>query len=479
MVKIKEIYLDNFKSFEDCKIKLDDFNIVIAPNNAGKSNLILALEFIDFAIKNGLKDAIDEFGGIEFLKNYRNHKKNITIGIDFFQDIDGIVFIKRYMDSYEIPEANEWINSYTTFKDMNIKSLFSFNEEEIEKIQIEIKGKYRTDNLEIFKDKNKEEIRQVKEEILKKRFKNFSIKIYYENKSNKNRTNIELTISNKKYINQEILNKNKEGIFEFLRLDNFLLLLKNNNPKKENKLSKIFNFEHLKDRSNLWNFPIFLYKNYIKIFTYYFSSHEIKKTSDYKSGDILNKTGTNLASVLSNIKGKNPELFEEISTSLIGIVEEIEGIDIKEDILGRAKLIFKEETKKGIKKLPVDIISDGTVNLIATLTALYENIQKTVIAIEEPERHLHLRAISYLLEEFRNIANEKQILITTQSSEILNSLDFKNDNLIFLFRDYEGNTKSITHKEIPRFKQKLKLYGNDISLLIKNEGLGYLGDYLE
>jgi predicted ATPase len=123
-------------------------------------------------------------------------------------------------------------------------------------------------------------------------------------------------------------------------------------------------------------------------------------------------------------------------------------------------------------------VSDGTINLIATLTALYEPYEKSLIAIEEPERHLHLRAISYLMEEFRNISEKKPILITTQSTEILHNLDLKKDNLIFLFRDYEGNTKAITHRDIARFKQKLKAYNNDIVKLIKLEGLGYLGDYI-
>jgi len=82
--KIKEIYLDNFKSFKDCRIKLDDFNVIIAPNNAGKSNLITALEFINsfFQSKYDLEKTINEFGGLETIKNYRSKKEeNITIGI--------------------------------------------------------------------------------------------------------------------------------------------------------------------------------------------------------------------------------------------------------------------------------------------------------------------------------------------------------------------------------------------------------------
>jgi len=447
MTKIKEIYLNNFKSFKDCRVKLDDFNIIIAPNNAGKSNFILALEFINLAIRKGFDRAINEFGGLETLKNYRNPNENITIGIKSEKNTL-TVFSRRISRNKRRISHNKYDEHIINFKDISNETTFVFNEK-IEKIEINIEGKYRIENLEGF---NGYDDKQIVEEVNKKRHKKFSIKI-----------SINQTIN----IEENIPKKSKNQIFEFLGLS---------------KLREFFKRDLVienKDISDLLGFSFPLITIGIGIFTYYFSAHKIKETSEHKSGNILNKSGTNLASVLEHIKNENPDIFEEISTSLIGIVEEIEGIDISKDILGRPELVFQERLSDNTKEIPIDIISDGTINLISTLTALYEYIPKTLIAIEEPERHLHLRAISYLIEEFRNVSSEKQIIITTQSSEILNNLDLKKDNLIFLFRDYDGNTKSITHKDIPRFKEKLRIYKNDISLLLKKEGLGYLGDYLE
>ncbi len=411
--KIKEIYLDNFKSFKDCRIKLDNFNVVVAPNNAGKSNLISALEFIASTFRYGLYRTIDEFGGLETIKNYRSsEEENITIGI------------KTY--SYEFIFGIE--EEKFIFQDIEYNIELSFSKR-LEGLNINVKGKFK-------REKNS------------KRFRKFNFCI----EANKNKV---------------VFGKNSYIPRKYKDLFNMLI----NIDYLENQ-----NIENIGEPFLI---SIYLYILLQEIYTYYINSTAIKNFSDYKSGDRLNKEGTNLASVLEHIKSKYSQVFENISTALIGIVDELEGVEIEYDTLGRAKLNFRERlNNKKTKFIPIGIVSDGTINLIATLTALYEPYQKSLIAIEEPERHLHLKAISYLMEEFRNISEEKQVLITTQNTEILHNLDFKTDNLIFLFRDYEGNTKSITHKDIPRFKQKLKIYKNDIVELIRLEGLGYLGDYI-
>lgn len=43
-MKIKDIHLKNFRSFEDCKIEFEDFYTAICgKNNSGKSNIVRAI----------------------------------------------------------------------------------------------------------------------------------------------------------------------------------------------------------------------------------------------------------------------------------------------------------------------------------------------------------------------------------------------------------------------------------------------------
>lgn len=341
MLKIKGIYVDNFKSFKDTYIPLGDFNIVIAPNNAGKSNLMDLLRFINymfeeasnsktFAISSGVHYATTKLGGIGKIKNYRNNDSEMTIKVDF---------------------------------DDNSK--------------------------------------------------------------------LEITIG---------FNNNKIDMVEG------------------------------------WPANIDIRKNQIHITTYYFTAPTIKdRYSSYDFDTILDDDGTNLDAILEQIKETRPETWELINNSLLGIVEEINGFNVKHLPLGSNAMYFKETGTD--KDIPKTIVSDGTIHLLAILTALYENDDKIFVAIEEPERHLHLKALDYIMEIFRNRSKDIQILITTQSSEIMNLTDTKTDNLIFLYRDYDGNTKAITNKQIDDFDGDIKAFG--LPEIIRNEILGYLGDYLD
>jgi predicted ATP-dependent endonuclease of OLD family len=98
-------------------------------------------------------------------------------------------------------------------------------------------------------------------------------------------------------------------------------------------------------------------------------------------------------------------------------------------------------------------------------------------AFEEPEKHLHMSAISLLMEIFRARSEETQLMITTQSSEIMRNVYLDSDNLIFIYRDYDGFTRAISAKDIKEINTLLKDYEYDIDEIVRNEVLGYLGDY--
>jgi predicted ATPase len=325
---LQKLTIKNFKSFKDFTIEFDKFNCIVAPNNAGKSNLIEAFRFLQYATVD-VKKAIEEFGGFDNIKNIFLDKNEIEFNIHF-------------------------ITKESRYKEIVL-------------------------NLKLFENGDWE--------------KRYSI----ENE-----------------IKSEFINR------------------------------------------------------YFYTYSFY---PEIIKTS-IKGGKYLRYDGCNLVEVLNSIKEVFIEDFENISSSLIGIVEELNEIKIDKDLIDRNILLLKEKNRF----LPFNIVSDGTINLLSILTAIYEPTKKFMINFDEIEKHLHLRAIDYILEILKS--QEFQTTFTTQSSEILNSLDLKRDNLIFLYRDYEGFTKAISAKDIPNFNKKVKRY-KDISTIIKNEVLGYLGDFDE
>lgn len=45
-MKLKEIRIDGYKNLIDCRLKLGDFNVLVGPNNCGKSNLLEAIQML-------------------------------------------------------------------------------------------------------------------------------------------------------------------------------------------------------------------------------------------------------------------------------------------------------------------------------------------------------------------------------------------------------------------------------------------------
>jgi predicted ATPase len=208
--------------------------------------------------------------------------------------------------------------------------------------------------------------------------------------------------------------------------------------------------------------------NYFKVYfglsTYYFDSHKIRDISHKNSRAVrLVKNGSNLGKILFSIKEENKNNFDLISNSLITTVQEIEGIEV-EETFGNYLIGFKERNKKPI---PIQTVSDGTINFLATMTALNEVDdgllkESFLLVFEEPERHLHLNAVNYMLQAFRE--SDKQIIITTHSTEIIKYADLK--EVVFIYRDSDGDTQSIRADAIPNLEQKMKrlAYERDVTL---------------
>ena len=66
-MSIKKIKIENFKSFENLEVDLNDFNVLIGANASGKSNFIHIFEFLRDIVNYDLNNAISMQGDIEYL----------------------------------------------------------------------------------------------------------------------------------------------------------------------------------------------------------------------------------------------------------------------------------------------------------------------------------------------------------------------------------------------------------------------------
>ena len=137
-------------------------------------------------------------------------------------------------------------------------------------------------------------------------------------------------------------------------------------------------------------------------------------------------------------------------------------------------LKFKEEI--GNKQRDIDIwnISDGTIHFIAIITAILSYNKSIGIMIEEPERHMHMKVLLYILNSMRD--SESQIFFTTHSTEMLSELEL--DEIIFMFRNFDGDTKGIRAKNIKNIEKIMDRYDKDLVSIIQMGILDNLEDEL-
>ena len=345
---LKKLYIHNFKSFWNSNFEFGKLNCLVAPNNTGKSNLIEAIEFCDKLL---FPRESDEFNTtVDDLKNFRHNEENIKFELE-----------------YEI--ANK-VAVYRDLFDFKYVVKFNISVGVVNHIDVEVDGYVKNITIGLSSHNNILSLafglrvygdflpkyilnyEQHEKELSAKRYSKFSFKY------SQNSLNYELNCASS--TKQTILNL-------------FGMQLNSKNELKEPIKFK-----------NIFSKKVFA--------SYDFQPYLIKK--EHLTYSQLNKNGTNLVEFLSE---QLDETLEDISTSLIGEVEQVTGIIIdREAAFKTLSFIENDSHKVSLKKT-----SDGTVHFLAIMSALIVNgKQVNTIMFEEPERHMHMKVLSYILNKY-------------------------------------------------------------------------------
>ena len=420
-VLLKRLYLHNFKSFWESEFEFGKLNCLIAPNNTGKSNLIEALVFLDNLIYQSPAKAIAK-AGLKKIKNYHYNESEVKFEALF--DIKNKVLVVDELFEYEI----------------ECKYVFTLDtESKTTNTDIAIFGKIKS--LRIDKSDLNNMLAERRAHALDE-----VIKTYAE-------------------YSKELEDKQYRS-FEFLCNQNTLHYRINTRyDSTEEMVKKLFNLKISDDTSYLEKTLnlIFVFYKFSLFSSHYFHPHTMKRTQNVGERYLL-EDGTNLSEYLKSL---DKNIFEDISTSLIGEVELINAIEIRDTFT--TDLIFREEINGEIFDIGIGDVSDGTLHFIAIMSAILGSQRSIGLLIEEPERHMHMKVLSTIIDTMRN--DDKQIFFTTHSMEILQRLHL--DEILFLYRDYDGNTQGKRARDIHNIKKIMKIYKDDLVEMLK---IGILDD---
>ena len=133
---------------------------------------------------------------------------------------------------------------------------------------------------------------------------------------------------------------------------------------------------------------------------------------------ILTEHGENLATVIRELKAKKMDAMEAIIAALDNVVGGIRDIRVQQVGGFLATEIKHVMSSKHCAWFDLSQESDGTLRMLGLLVALYQG-QRSFLAIEEPELTLHPGALAVLSDVLGEVANRGQLLITTQSPDLI------------------------------------------------------------
>jgi predicted ATPase len=145
----------------------------------------------------------------------------------------------------------------------------------------------------------------------------------------------------------------------------------------------------------------------------------VREFQDPSPGLELEPDGSNTASVFESLDvATRQQVIDELAAIVPGIVS----ISPRR-FSNKLSIAFQQEVAGARREFLANQMSDGTLRAFGILLGLVRPGRARLMVVEEPEVAIHLGALRTLVEILRAHSAEVQILLTTHSADIIDSLD--------------------------------------------------------
>lgn len=378
-MKIKRVKAENFKSYKKVDIELNNLNFIIGGNASGKSNYVNILKFFNDIVDYGIDDAISLQGGIKYLFN-SNSRKNTSVllylELDLEKEENYMFRVLNAENQLYLPNALK----YTLKIKPNEKGEgYKINHENIE-INFELLEKNKEDRIVI--------------------------------------DSYNLVVSkdvNGKIIDSfDSINHDKD---EFMALEFIKQFIKRGDVLLTSFFSAFSIFYRYDSKIKIYNFDVNL----------------LKSPSSIVGRSELEENGSNLVNIIQHLL-KNKTKKEKLNKLIKMILPFIDDIKVENNV--NKSVFFKVKESYNKKEFPSYMLSDGTVNILAVIIALYFQDNNDIIVMEEPERNIHPKLLRMLVKILNDVSEKKQIFITTHNPFIVKEAQL--EDIILVSRDSGG-----------------------------------------
>jgi predicted ATPase len=394
---IKSLSISNFKTFNNTEVGLRGFNALIGANASGKSNFVHIFQFLRDLVKYNLGDAISMQGGVEYLRNVRLGPSNhfsLTVSYDPMlrmrrRKSKGTIHVESNDATYHIELGFKKKGQGFDILDESLSQRYEF---------------YEAPNI-----KRQGTVQKNGEEDLRRKMGEAALSL--------------------KRVSRRV-----RCVYDYPRDQG-------TPPIDERELlpfSSYLKHYALKPREAFLGIPFlnpFLRIPFDRISIYDFDPRLSKKAVHVTGSTRLEEDGSNLSIVLKRIlenKNNKRKLFN-LTKDLLPFVNTMR----VERLIDKSFVFRLQETYSQDRSLPAQLVSDGTLNIIALITAIYFERERTII-IEEPERNIHPSLLSRVVSMLKDASekSKKQIVVTTHNPEIVRYTDPA--DILLVNRDHDG-----------------------------------------
>lgn len=423
---INSIEIKNFRSIQECTVKLKPLTVIVGANSTGKSNLIKGIDFISDIAQFGLVDAIYNRGGFNEIlpKQYKDlNNKEIHFKLEF-----------------KIEPPKDWFEQYGELKAIYLLKIKKLRTNNIKIVQEELivdSVFLHADHLEKINHNENKKIKLLNGELLEK-YKQSSIKFFrnnkgilsYETNFELNNSNIELLLS---WIGLAgILGKNLTNR-RFHSLLSAILNNLNGSGTKSDYTTLLSADRHIINFSQ----PLRKIVSELQsISRYDLFINELRQEQSISNSNKVSTSGDNIPTVVKKFIKNDKKAWFRIVDTMCNISPYFTKAYAETLRAGKEYLVF-EEIFDG---RPIESweASDGTLRALAILLCLESHSEGSTILIEEPEHGLHPWAVKDLMNHIRNTIEIKniQVILTTHSQQVLECLN--PEELLITERDENG-----------------------------------------
>jgi len=402
---IKTIKISNFKSFKNIDLNLAKYNLLIGCNACGKSNFLQIFKFIRDLTKYGLDNAVTIQGGVEYFRNIKiGAQENFNLEIEWEAERNFGRLLRTEGDKeYHLIIENASYNISFGFNKSRIASGTIFE-------QIKLMACLGA----------------------------------VENKSEKV----------KELSKGEIVISMSQGEIGFKSWTEEV---------KEEYILPVFVKSMFREMNGYTSLI-----NYVKLFIpplagfgeigmYDFDPKLPKRSVKFSGNKELEEDGSNMSSVIKDIihDSKKYRSFMNLIHNCLPFVSDFD----VEELVDKSSLFTLKEKYFPKKFFPASLVSDGTINIIALIIALYFE-EPSLAIIEEPERNIHPFLISRVMNMLREASSKKQIIISSHNPLIVKYAGL--ENLLLVTKDETTGISQITK---PSESEEVKAFiKNDIGL---------------